>query len=225
MEPFKKQEERSPLWDELLTNNEYKESEYTIASRVQLNVPRWYQRMSGVVSPGSACGPTSAAMVMNYYHDIRGFSGIRDDSYYGDSAATTINHLRHDMNSLAWGIAGATLDDWLNGATKHIRETATSYWYPVKVTDPSSNSYPNSLKYRGAISSAHPVAIRFHWDVKNSDGLKYHFVVGSGWYLNGVNKDNLMVTYVDPDGSVSSPKNFDWGNLVQDFDFGYMNFR
>ncbi|WP_215026777.1 C39 family peptidase [Bacillus sp. ISL-39] len=228
LQPFKKQSKRSTLWDELLYTSESNTSENTITTTsnnsVYLDVPRWYQRMSGVVDPWSACGPTSAAMIMNYYHDIRGFTGIRDDAYFG-SKATTINHLRYDMNSSFWGIYGATLDDWLNGTTKHIRETATSYWYPLKVTNPSSDSYTNSLKYRNAISNAHPVAIRFHYDVENDEGLKYHFVVGSGWYLNGSDLGNLMVTYVDPDGSVSSPKNFDWGNLVQDFDFGYMDFQ
>lgn len=59
----------------------------------------------------------------------------------------------------------------------------------------------------------------------NDKGLKYHFVVGSGWYLSGVNYDNLMVTYMDPDGSVSAPKKFDWGNLVQDFEFGHLAFK
>lgn len=93
------------------------------------------------------------------------------------------------------------------------------------MSNPSANSYESSLKYRSAINNSHPVAIRFNYKVANTAGLKYHFIVGSGWYLNGANYDNLMVSYVDPDGSISSTKNFDWSNMVKDFEFGHLEFK
>lgn len=224
LEPFAKQSKRSSLWDELLTPADSTMNSPSLAASsitsAYFSVPRWWQRMPGVVEPGSACGPTSAAMVINYYHDIRGFTSMRDDSYYG-SQATTINHMRNDMKSNLWGVLGATLNDWANGVTTHIKETATSNWYAVQVVNPSSSSYSNSLKYRSAIESKHPVAIRFKLKVANTDGLKYHFVVGNGWYLTGSNYDNLMIEFEDPDGNARA---IDWSNYVQDFDFAYMQY-
>lgn len=230
LKPFKTKEQRSSQWDELLNSQKSVNSEVTYSTAAsisaKLDVPRWYQRMEGVVNPSSACGPTVGAMVMNYYHDKRGFTTVRDDSYFNNSKADAINNMRYDMRSNFWGIFGATLSDYMTGTATHISETATSDWYAVSAYNTyQSDSYSNSMKYRNAISSQHPVGIRFQYNVENEEGLDYHFVAGVGWYLNGVDNGNLMVTFENPDGGSPSYQSFDWGNLYSDFDFAYLNFE
>lgn len=190
-----------------------------------LLVERFYQRGPYVNFPKSACGPTTAAMIMDYYHDVRKFN-IRDETYfsgtsYDQKVGKLINNMRSDMGA---GLAGSTLRQLSNGMIKHINETATSTWSYTEVKDPHLSSYNNSLKYRNALNNRHPVGIRFDYN-SDTTGLKYHFVVGVEWRLAGAKKDDLKIGYKNPDGITTGIQTIDWGNNVKNFEFTSLSYK
>lgn len=235
--PFQKNKQKSKYWSELLdadpkTANEtsFKATSTVSAAASsyerELPVDRFWQQNPYVGNPISACAPTTGAMIMDFYHDARGFN-IRDNEYYGGSSADEsvgrlINHLYWDMGT---GATGTSLSLIAYGMREHIMETATSNWSAVQVKDPHLNSYNASLKYRSSINNQHPAAIRFDFFSTNPN-LDYHVVAGNGWILSGTNHDNLLVRYKDPDNGQynTSTRTFDWSNNDEDMEFVYMTF-
>ncbi|BBH20591.1 hypothetical protein Back11_19360 [Paenibacillus baekrokdamisoli] len=66
-------------------------------------VTRNYQQSTGITNSKSACGPTTGAMIVNYYKS-QGYN-VRNNTYYGSNAGL-VNHIYGEMNS---GILGTTL--------------------------------------------------------------------------------------------------------------------
>jgi hypothetical protein len=65
------------------------------------------QRRSGITNQNSACGPTSGAMIIDYYHDHYSYN-VRDNAYYG-SWAKLVNHLYGEMNTNWYG---TSMSEW-----------------------------------------------------------------------------------------------------------------
>ncbi|MCP3763688.1 hypothetical protein NLX67_15030 [Domibacillus sp. A3M-37] len=226
LKPKEKQGKKKPMWDQVLSSaTATAETSYSAAAinyRV-LAVDRFYQRLSGVQFKNTACGPTSGAMIFDYYYDVKGYN-VRDNAYFGGDANTSvarlINHLTVEMNTS--GTIGTYMSDWINGMYTHTRET-TSAFSRVTVSNLDSDSYGNSLKYRSAINNDNPAGLRFdRFSSFESDGIEWHFLAGIGYDLSGIYAENLQVYYLDPDGSDSSVKKFDWSANDQDFVFAHL---
>ncbi|MBE2914469.1 C39 family peptidase [Anoxybacillus flavithermus] len=216
LKSLKKGDKRSPGWDGLLKDSgngmvSIAATDYKVLS----GVDRIYQRSSGINNPNSACGPTVAAMIMDYYHDELGYN-VRDNAYYGSWAAL-VNHLYNEMGS-TW--LGTTITMWANGALTHVYHTSNA-WSSNTVTD----AVGNSSKFIGAIDSNDPVAIRFDLFDSGGTSIEYHFVCGIGYDKNGSYAGDLHVAYKDPDNGADNTGThwFDWTDDDQDIDFAWLS--
>ncbi|QUL52695.1 C39 family peptidase [Paenibacillus tritici] len=161
-----------PVW------NKYLSSEKTISPMVvypsskELAVSRVWQRSPGVNYPKSSCGPATAAMIVNYYNYVRGYS--LKGSYYYFSDAAFINHLYTDMNT---GSFGTSLSSAYTGLLTHLNHDYTLYFRGMSY----NSGVGNYGVYRDAIMNNNPVAIRYNYFVSEQSYTNYHFVAGNGF--------------------------------------------
>ncbi|WP_181444683.1 hypothetical protein [Bacillus sp. 03113] len=216
LKSIKKGTEKSPGWEALLEPRDAGLG-YSIAATATvkvLAVDRIYQRSSGINNPGSACGATTGAMIMDYYHDVLGYS-VRDNAYYGSWAAL-VNHLYNEMGS-TW--IGTSLSMWANGALTHVRH-ASSNWESSQYSD----AVGNSSKFIAAIDSNDPAALRFDRFDAGGSVIEYHFVAGIGYDKDGSYAGDLHIAYKDPDnGSTNTGTHWlDWTADDDDFGFAFL---
>jgi chaperonin cofactor prefoldin len=148
-----------------------------------LGVTRLWQRMSGVTYPNSSCGPTTGAMIANYYSSLN--YGVKDSSDYGGDAKF-INHLYTEMKS---GMFGTSMANWTSGMYTHLNHIDPSW----TVIGQSANGYFTT--YRDYIDHSRPVALRFDFWYTGSVDFTHHFVAGIGYDTS----DNTFAVK-DPDG-------------------------
>lgn len=68
-------DEKIPGWDALLNSDISQQSVSALSTTYKvLNVDRIYQQASGINHPDTAYGATTAAMIMDYYHDVIGYN-------------------------------------------------------------------------------------------------------------------------------------------------------
>jgi hypothetical protein len=179
------------LWNKLLLNDnssyDLKKNYISIASTnyKHLDITRLWQRMDGVNSPDSACGPTTGAMIVNWYKS-QGY-WVRDSSYYGGDAKL-INHLYNEMGTDSFG---TSISEYNSGMKKHLNHDTTGW----DTWDLRAEGY--YLSYKISIDDSRPVALRFDYFVSDTADYKYHFVAGEGY------DETSGTTYVavkDPDG-------------------------
>ncbi|UOY94598.1 C39 family peptidase [Ectobacillus sp. JY-23] len=202
----------SPGWKALATTANQMQA--LAATYKVLPVDRIYQRASGIKNPNSACGATTAAMIMDYYYDVLGYN-VRDNKYYG-SWASLVNHLYNEMGS-TW--IGTSLSMWANGALTHVYHTSPNW-----STKQYSDAVGKSANFIAAIDSKDPVALRFdRFDAGGSD-IEYHFVAGIGYDKNGSYTGDLHVAYKDPDNGKDNTGThwLDWTADDDDFGFAYL---
>lgn len=211
---IKKGDKKSPGWKKVLEGEQNNIVSAAATTYKTLAVDRIYQRASGINNPGSACGATTAAMIMDYYYDVMGYR-VWDNAYYG-SWAKLVNHLYNEMGS-TW--IGTSLSMWKSGALTHVRH-ASSPWGASQYSD----AVGYSSKFIASIDSNDPVAIRFDRFDAGGSTIEYHFVAGIGYNKNASYTGDLHVAYKDPDnGSTNTATHWlDWTDDDNDFGFAYL---
>lgn len=138
-----------------------------------LNVQRIYQRSSGINNPDSACGPTTGAMITNYYKQL-GYN-VNDSSYYGGDAAL-VNHLYSEMQTL---IGGTTATGYGSGLENHLDHNYHNQWnYQLFNGNGNWNAYYHSIEKN------RPVGLRFGLNTNPDVYTSWHFVAGIGYYFD-----------------------------------------
>ncbi|MFZ7103182.1 MAG: C39 family peptidase [Peptococcaceae bacterium] len=176
-------------WELLLSPDKSNEA-MAVAYSTLLPVTRLYQRMSGVTWPSSSCGPTTGAMITNYWAN-QGYN-IRNSSYYGGNAAL-INHLYTEMGSTP---VGTTANNYGYGMDTHLNHNYADAW--ARLTFSCRNNWPT---YETAINRGRPVALRFDITSNPNAYSSYHFVCGLGTYYEG---EETYAAIKDPDGGSSN---------------------
>jgi len=172
------------------------------------------QTRSGIENPGSACGPTVGAMIVDFYYDVMGYK-VRDNAYYGSWAAL-VNHLYDEMNTNWYG---TSMSEWVDGMYKHVtHDVSPSAWGYNYM-----GAVGNEGSYVSAINSNDPAALRFD-RFKSADNVytEYHFVTGIGYNRNGDFVGDLHAFIKDPDDGTSITQWIDWTVNDQDMELGYM---
>ncbi|QYR22720.1 hypothetical protein KZ483_07175 [Paenibacillus sp. sptzw28] len=215
IKPIERDASNKEKWNRYLeSSNQIASAATTLATNLELAVPRIWQRTSGVDYPGSACGPTTAAMISNFLKGIEGHP-IRGTAEYG-TVDKFIDHLYYELNATQFG---TSMPDWRQGFYFHLNHNYTPTGWGVgsmRATDPLGGWE----KYRERISAHRPVALRF--DFWTSEGVEasYHFVAGNGIKnVSGVN----YFGYKDPDGGQYNTGTHwaSWTVNDQDMDMGY----
>jgi len=176
-------------WQELLSPQTNTITAITSGGQ-ELSVSRMWQRTSGVDNPNSACGPTTGAMISNYYKSL-GYS-VRGSSNYGGDAEF-INHMYFDMNT---DIFGTFVGNFGNGLVNHLNGLylPSSPWYELRYD--GVGNYP---EYESAIMNNRPVGIMSDLYMEGGSSLEsWHWIVGVGYdYGAG---DEAYFGIKDPDG-------------------------
>lgn len=174
----------------------------------ELAVTRIWQRSSGISSPKSSCGPTTGAMIVNYYKS-KGYT-IRGSSYYVGGNSGLVNHLYSEMNS---GIFGTSLSDFAGGLFDHLRHDGKSTIWRGLAYDDATNHY---IEYKDAIYTDRPVAIRYNFFVSSDSYVNYHFVAGIAYKeQNGTNYFGIK----DPDNgeTTTETRYLSWDSQAKNF--------
>lgn len=199
----------SKKWDELLGNKRDKTVRVSATTYKVLNVSHLSQRMSGVDHPDSACGPTTGAMIVNYYNYVQGYDVDAGVDLGGNHHL--INHLYEELGTT---IIGTFISEYTSGMHEHLNHNMTG-WMTWDL--PADEYY---LTYELAISDGDPVALRFDRFRENDDVyVEYHFVAGIG-YDKG--SGTIYAGIKDPD-STSSTKWISWDVNDQDIELGFQN--
>lgn len=147
----------------------------------------------------SACGPTSGAVVLDYFHDhgynAQTYPNIKGLEYYGSQGAT-IDHIYHDMNAT---ILGTGETNYAGGILWHAN-TEAGYHFGVTWTDSTTWT-----EYHLSIVDNRPVGVFIGaWS-----GLRYsyHWVTGLGYQVDTNLGSRLM--YVETWGG------YEWADYDQ----------
>ncbi|MFD1423663.1 C39 family peptidase [Laceyella tengchongensis] len=179
------------------------------ATYKELDVPLIGQKLSS--NPNNACGPTTGAMIANYYKN-RGYN-IYGTANYGNSHQKFIDHLKVDMGTDA---LGTSTTEYNNGMIDHFGHT--NQW-------PYYDGFPaegNFTWYKERIDHNEPVA--FYIDLVDDGGYSwtYHWVAGKGYDVSSYsefvfnNPGNVIDT--NGDGTTDAPDEvwLLWTNNDQD---------
>lgn len=192
-------------WEELLNPPQG----LTIAAlpeTYKLNVPFIYQRMAGVTGPGSACGPTTLAMILEYLGD-QGLD-VEDSRYYSNSIVNLVNGNRNIMST---GVFGTTSGNMVFGLNNTLRPGWT-------ITSINADSSGAIEKYKSRIVSGRPPALMwdklvlFPW---TDAQLKWHWQAGSAYTYSG---SSFMFGVKDPDRDATT-RYYNWNSNQSGFLF------
>lgn len=158
-----------------------------------LGVDRIWQRLPGIQHPNSACGPVSAAMIVNYLYAqgyAKGLSEKERNSQIqlGESKIVRIINLFWQQMAWYWGTGMERYRSTLEG---YLNEKLSGKWHiELHVGD-------KFLIYKQAIDAGFPVIIRFN-NLFSRRGVfaRWHFVVGDAYLI----QDGVQYVGVkDPD--------------------------
>lgn len=215
---LQKDKENIKVWEEYIEEGNkislISTNTATAASYKVLPVDDISQRRSGITNQNSACGPTSGAMIIDYYHDHYGYN-VRDNAYYG-SWAKLVNHLYGEMNTNWYG---TSMSEWIHGMYDHVTHDVHASAWGYNYMSASGNSY----NYTNSIEKGNPVGLRFD-RFKSSDSVwsEYHFVTGIGFDKNGSYSGDLHIAIKDPDDGTTATRWIDWTVNDQDLEMGYL---
>lgn len=157
-----------------------------------LPITRIWQRTSGVSKPKSACGPTVADMINNYYKS-EGYN-VRNSTYYGGN----VKYINRMITSMKTGVFGTTTANFRDELRRQLNinyPTSTSPW---KVWIHPANGYFET--YKSYLKSERPVALRFNNIFKTgSESYKWHYVLGVGYTAS-------HAIILDPDGGKTNTR-------------------
>ncbi len=183
------------LWEKLVIDSE--DTDFFVTSTtVELPVIHLYQYMPGVTFPNSACGPTTGAMIANYYKYIRGLN--IDGIYEYGGAANFINHLWWCMSALG----GTTMSAYNLAMRNHYNKNYSNN--PFSTSSMNGSTSGSWTTYTGRINNQHPVALRFY----NNDqaAYSYHWVAGVGYSTSA----GIFFGVKDPGQSSTATRWLSW---------------
>ncbi|MBY0013843.1 C39 family peptidase [Paenibacillus typhae] len=148
-------------------------------SRRILAAEPYTQWEPGVHSPGSACGPSTLAAMMEYWHTRLGADFIPGSKHFGTKAAH-INYIYSRFSGRAWGMS---VRSFVRAADGYIRSASgkdgnTGRQHAVSV-------FNDMDRYKAEIDAGRPVALKFdkwfsfRWQGKYA--YDYHWVLGTGY--------------------------------------------
>lgn len=211
--PIEKSTINVTKWSEIENVGTYQSASVTataLPTTKELSVTRYYQRMSGVDHPRSACGPTSGAMIIDYLIDVLNYHNIDGSDAYVNGTAALINTLYSEMGT---NLFGTSISDWRLGMLEHINNDG--YWR-IGVIDADDSTAAN--RYKTRIAASTPTTFRFDYFVDSGVTINYHFVVGVGYNHS---TSSLKFGIKNPDGeNNTATKWFDWAVNDQDMDMG-----
>jgi hypothetical protein len=198
-------------WNKLLSYDP--QNTFTIAATTYrlLGVTRLWQRSSGVSSPNSACGPTTAAMVSNYLKG-QGFN-VKGVSNYS-STGSFINHMYSELGTT---FAGTSINQYISGLNTHLEHNYTNN----KWSTWTYRAYGYYAHYKDNINNNKPVGLRFDFWIKEGTYIDYHFVAGIGYYHGSVAEFAIK----DPDGGSGNTEEIwlEWNKNNDDMAMGLVN--
>jgi hypothetical protein len=160
-------------WDHLAT---LKPSDFTInyalTRSLSSNVGNFNQDHSP--DPGSNCGPTSGANIIQYWHNTS-YSGLGAVTEYGGES-NFIDHMRGDMGTWPWG---TTVGQFVDGMNLHLKAYSVA-------RSASSTISPNTTysQLTSEIGYNRPVGIKIDSNSLGSNYYSYHWVTGVGYDVN-----------------------------------------
>lgn len=155
-----------------------------------LAVRRIWQRTKGIKRPSSACGPASAAMVLDYMSREKELAySIRPDDQL-------VNELYKAVRTYPWGTVIFCLQYRLrNLLNKHSEDNN----WRVKF-----NWAMGQYKYFvHSIEKGNPVIIHFMFNFSKQTFASHHYVVGIGYRAVGSKK---QIAVLDPDAGENNRK-------------------
>lgn len=211
------------LWNSLLSTDVEPKQDVTVEAEYQkyLDVDPISQRLRGINYPNSSCGPTTAAMIVDYYKS-RGYN-VKAGVDYPQGDVDLINHLYGEMYSSYYGTVG---NDFAAGLLQHLRHV-NSNWLVAR--SPGEGYYGT---YQSYIQGNAPVAIMFNERYSDwfNDDAKWHWLAGYGY-----NNTSGSYFYVrDPDaecskqGSTASSwcwDSYKWVDYDQDMELVYSEYN
>lgn len=177
-----------------------------------LKVRHISQRSKGIKWPSHACGPTTAAMITEFYKNERKFK-VRGSKYYG-SKAKLVNHLLDELDTRLGGTSQLNYSRYL---AKHLNHDEKKKWSYKQFIFAKGHSED----YIKSIEASHPAGILFGWHNKKGVYAKWHWVVGIGYDRKYKGTKKLYVAVKDPDRSADR-KWFGWTTNRDYFGFSVM---
>ncbi|WP_088102985.1 hypothetical protein [Halalkalibacter urbisdiaboli] len=189
-------------WEYYLKDQPIEEAEFkalSLPSSYWLGVPHMYQRQAYVSNPGSACGPTTAAMIAQYHYN-NGHSYVRAKQYYGGNEWQLINTLR---NELGVGALGLYESNFTHHFPRYLNYDNYSgqVWRGNKINGEDAYSL-DTFKSRVVSGSPPPVMWhRFPW--YDNASVTWHWQAGMAYRVTaGVTEFGVR----EPDTNVDSNK-------------------
>lgn len=166
-----------------------------------LSTMRYSQYDSGITSSyqKSACGPTTMAVILQYWHDSRSKTNLKVYNSGYDSQGAFVNFLYVNRGGLFLGMSAS-------GIINNLQYEAT-----VRGYSSTSSSFNNFNSYINEIEAMRPVAIKFDtyftlFEPNANYAFDYHWTPGHG-YVNSSSLKMLTVQTLDRNKSI---KNFDY---------------
>lgn len=180
------------------------------------NMPHVYQYSSGIISPGTSCGPSSAAIISQYLYSIgKNVDGINTS---GNSMIQLTNNIRNSpyfdvgFFGMSETVMRTSLHNYLN------KNYSGSPWNVSIIYGHQSNALYN---FRHRIASTRPPAIMWHnppWPWLNPD-VNWHWQVGYAYHVNTI---TWRTEFTVKDPARQSPGNRSFDYVANQNDFLYM---
>ena|SRR5699024_8275669 len=147
-----------------------------------LAVKRIWQRSEGIAHPNSACGPTTAAMLLQY------MANNQQDKI--ETEAALVNGLYKQIRTRVWGTSARK---WRKGVKRHLNRRWPANSWDVQLMR-AENQFP---VYCQSIDQAIPVVLRFTLNNNSHAFASYHYILGIGYR---VEEGQAKVAVLDADG-------------------------
>lgn len=149
-----------------------------------LRVQRIWQREAGVNRPNSACGPATAAMIVQY------LARINEKDLAETSQVAIVNQLYDEIGTLPWGTSAKR---WQKGFLRYVRATFSNDQWDVHL----GRGGGQFDAYCQSIDEQMPVVLRFTLNNSAHAFASHHYTLGVGY---SVKNDERKVDVLDADG-------------------------
>lgn len=173
----------------------------TSVGNTTLSTMRYSQYDSGINSlyRNSACGPTTMAVILQYWHDSRSKTNLNVYNSGYNSQGAFVNYLYYYRGGRPIGMT-------VGGVSVNLNNEATARGYSS-----TSNSFNNFNSYITEIEAMRPVAIKFDtyftlFEPTADYAFNYHWTPGHGY----VSSSSAKLLTVQTLNSSQSIKNFDY---------------
>lgn len=153
-------------------------------NEIILPLNRIWQRSPGIEHPNSACGPASAAILINYFREREWIH------LYDENNVTLVNLLYDHIGTTLFGTSARR---FCKSVASYLNRHDTNFRWIVQ----KQPAYGRYLAYCYAIDSGYPVVLRFTFNFSDEAFASHHYCVGIGY--KNVNGKRLIAT-IDPDG-------------------------